>query len=97
MGKAVFSNGKCYVFGGEVSNPAIPANPALGLNALGTYTRVDIYTISTNTWSQGDVRCPFCDVSAIITGFFDLCVHVLQQREKRSNSPWELLKNNGFK
>ena len=58
MGKAVFSNGKCYVFGGEASNPAAPANPALGLNALGTYTRVDIYTISTNTWSEGDVRCP---------------------------------------
>jgi len=52
MGQAVYADGRCFVFGGEVDSEK-PANPAVGLNAAGTYTRVDIYTIASNTWSEG--------------------------------------------
>lgn len=46
MGKAVYSNGEFYVFGGETLTGA-------GATAAGVYHRVDVYHVTKNTWRLG--------------------------------------------
>eukprot|EP00892_Ulva_mutabilis_P001700 jgi/Ulvmu1/11530/UM078_0019.1 len=51
MGKAVYHNGKCYVFGGEVSTDVMVSESAK-IESTRTVYRVDVYDISKNSWSQ---------------------------------------------
>lgn len=59
MGKAVFWEGKCYVFGGEVwtEHSPIPDKPN-AVDAQQTVYSVDVYDTATDTWSRGAVRHP---------------------------------------
>ena len=52
-GNAVYSLGKCYVFGGESTTRV--ADPATGLTSNGTYTRVEIFDVAKNSWRVGKV------------------------------------------
>lgn len=54
-GKAVYHEGKCYVFGGEVWDNIAPSDD-IKVNALRTVYSVDIYDVATDTWTQGKVR-----------------------------------------
>ena len=45
MGNAVYLNGKFYVMGGETTDGAA--------GVTGAYSRVDIYTVATRTWTSG--------------------------------------------
>lgn len=54
MGKAVFHNGKCYVFGGEVSED-VKVSSSDKIDVTRTVYRVDVYNIATNSWSSAKV------------------------------------------
>lgn len=54
-GKAVYHDGKCYVFGGEVWEFISPSTE-LKVNSLRTVYSVDVYDIATDSWSQAKVR-----------------------------------------
>lgn len=54
MGKAVHHNGKCYVFGGEVA-PEVKVSTANKIETTRTVYRVDVYDISSNSWSLAKV------------------------------------------
>eukprot|EP00892_Ulva_mutabilis_P008543 jgi/Ulvmu1/6060/UM027_0038.1 len=52
-GKAVFHDGKCYVFGGEVWEELGPST-TMKINSMRTVYSVDIYDIATDSWGQGE-------------------------------------------
>ena len=61
MGKAVYWQGKCYVFGGEVWSEHTPIpDKANAVDALQTVYSVDIYDVATDSWSRGAVRAAAC-------------------------------------
>lgn len=55
MGKAVYSAGKCYVFGGEVWENEAPS-VAKKITSARVSVATDIYTIGSDAWSRGAVR-----------------------------------------
>ena len=56
-GKAVYYNGECYVFGGEVE-VAVAPSPITKVSASRTVYRVDVYNPVTDSWREDTVRCP---------------------------------------
>lgn len=54
MGKAVFHEGRCFVFGGEVSTD-VAVSASDKIEATRTVYRVDVYDIATDSWSEAQV------------------------------------------
>ena len=73
MGKAVFHQGQCFVFGGETWPQQDAPAPALGVDADRTVFTVDIYDIANDSWSRGAVRLPPRCVSSSCCCWFLLC------------------------
>jgi hypothetical protein len=54
-GKAVYSGGSCFVFGGEVSTSVAPSTSLKVADQRAVY-RTDIYSVAGDSWSAGKVR-----------------------------------------
>jgi N-acetylneuraminic acid mutarotase len=50
-GKAVYHDGECYVFGGEVDSPQSPSTGSK-VNEARTVYRVDVHNIAGDTWHE---------------------------------------------